>query len=166
MVTLPTRRAIGSGRSEDSRPQDADLNKKDAGFRLGTGRPRRAWHHHFARNCKYESTQVNYWVVAARDELGLAVNAQRKNLESHFSQRNGLREIMAKILLSMMPLRLDRRIRALRHSGQLIIMTLLAPNRHPNCQFVLCRKGLLRLPLLRRVRLNKVAVEWYFSTSR
>ena len=32
IVTLPTRRAIGSGRSEDSRPQDADLNKKTAGF--------------------------------------------------------------------------------------------------------------------------------------
>jgi hypothetical protein len=48
----------------------------------------------------------NQYVVAGPDELGFAVNDQRKNRKSHRSQRNGLTKIMARIL-SIIPLRLD-----------------------------------------------------------
>ena len=48
----------------------------------------------------------NQYVVDGRDELGFAVNVQRKNRKSHLSQRNGLTNIIARIL-SMIPLRLD-----------------------------------------------------------
>jgi hypothetical protein len=66
----------------------------------------------------------NQYVVAGRDELGFAVNDQRKNRKAHRSQRNGLRNVIARIL-SMIPMRLDRWMRSLVHCGQFTITMLL-----------------------------------------
>jgi hypothetical protein len=48
----------------------------------------------------------NQHVAAGQDELGFAVNDQRKNRESHRSHLNGLTNSIARIL-SMIPLRRD-----------------------------------------------------------
>jgi hypothetical protein len=61
--------------------------------------------HHFARKCRSEKSDLDYHVVAGRDELGLGVNAQGKNRRSHPSQRNGLTKIMPRILRSVIPVR-------------------------------------------------------------
>jgi hypothetical protein len=53
-----------------------------------------------------EKARLDQYVVAGRDELGFAVNDQRKNRESHRSHRNGLTNSIARIL-SMIPLRRD-----------------------------------------------------------
>ncbi len=35
--------------------------------------------HHFARKCTSERSDLDYYVVAGRDELGFAVSVRRKN---------------------------------------------------------------------------------------
>ena len=65
------------------------------------------------------------YAVARRAGSGFAESDQRKNRESHLSQRNGLMKIMARITRSMIPLRFERWIRLLRHSGQLNMAILL-----------------------------------------
>jgi hypothetical protein len=59
------------------------------------------------------------------DVLGCVLKDQRKNRQSHLSQRNGLTKIIARIPFSRNPFRLDWWIRALVHDGQLIIPNLL-----------------------------------------
>ena len=68
-------------------------------------------------------------MVACRGELVFAVSEKRKNRESHLSQRNGRKQITARIIVSIIPLRLDGWIRTLVHLGQFIIAILLTPFR-------------------------------------
>jgi len=74
--------------------------------RLAMGPSGVSWAASFASKLLSKSSAPNQYVVAGRDELGFAVNDQRKNRKSHLSQRNGLTNIIARIL-SMIPLRLD-----------------------------------------------------------
>jgi hypothetical protein len=50
---------------------------------------------------------MNQFAVDRLGELGFALSDQRKNRESHLSQRNGLTKIRASITRSIRPLRLD-----------------------------------------------------------
>src|SRR5271165_3396729 len=76
-------------------------------------------------------------VVAAADEFGFTLIDQRKNRWSHPSHRNGLTKSMGRILRSMIPLRLDRRMCSLWHHGQFIITILLM--RELNCRAIFCQ---------------------------
>lgn len=75
-----------------------------------------------------KGSEWRQYVVAGREELGFAVNDQRKNRRSHLSQRNGLTKIRARIL-SIIPLRLDWWRRSLVHCGQFTITMLLTIER-------------------------------------
>jgi hypothetical protein len=67
---------------------------------------------------------------------------QRKNRQSHFSQRNGLTRSTVRIPLSKNPFRLDWWIRALSHCGQLIIRILLDAASANNCRTIFSCTGL------------------------
>jgi hypothetical protein len=56
--------------------------------------------------CKSATGDPDQYVVAGRDELGFAMNDERKNHKSHRSQRKGLTNRIDRIR-SMIPVRLD-----------------------------------------------------------
>lgn len=65
--------------------------------------------------------RIAQYMVVARDELGVVESDQRKNRESHRSQRNGRMKKAARILRSKIPFLRDRWIRTLPQRGQLNI---------------------------------------------
>jgi hypothetical protein len=122
----PLKAALRDNRLEDLRFGSVPLHEE-----LKSLWPKERRAHYVVRPYPRGADQ-DYCVVAGRDALEFAENDRRKNRKSHFSQRNGLTRIMAKISCSTIPLRLERWIRLLWHSGQLIIAFLLM--RHLHCR--------------------------------
>ena len=69
-------------------------------------------------------------MVTVRWELPWLANDKRKNRMSHRWQRNGLRKRLARIPFSRSPLRLDKWIRLLPHSGHRMMVILRLQNWH------------------------------------
>jgi hypothetical protein len=114
-------------------------NHRVAGRRIGKTKVRKPIRE--GRYLVFNRRNTPQLVTAVRLWLAWLANEKRKNRTSHFSQRNGLRKIPARIPFSRKPIRLDRWICLLPHSGHCMMAILRMQQGHPKLPSNLLRPG-------------------------